>query len=141
MMNIFHHDDDVCIWKIEQLSGCLVVYSIHKGWLKEGETEIRPKIIITNDRTTCINNNFFSKSKIIYTLNSFQCLVKLINGNFTRMLRENPNDEIVIKTHRHRKPNTYKKHIVKADQGDTILTTKNRVFKKSLILDHKKTFL
>lgn len=103
-MNIFHIDDDIHIVEIEQLSKCLIVYSFnpnHRQKLEE-KIKIQPEYIITNDKTTYINNSFFKSYKIIHTTNPFQYLIKLIHSlaitkNFTYENRKNQGG--LLKTH------------------------------------------
>lgn len=50
-----------------------------------------------------------------------------------------PNEIIFVKSNRRRKDaSAYVKHIVKIDQGDTVLTSKNKVFHKDSIRKNKK---
>lgn len=63
--------------------------------------------------------------------------------NYHNKNRENrqfkPNEAIFIKSNRRRKDaSAYVKHIVKTDQGDTVLTTKNKVFHKDSIRKNPK---
>lgn len=89
---------------------------------------------VTGERPVDIHQNPHKYPNISEKIQANQeKLLKYHNKN-----RENrqfePNETIFVKSNRRRKDaSAYVKHIVKTDQGDTILTTKNKVFHKDSI--------
>lgn len=148
-MNKFHIDNDIYFTKIEQFSKCMVIYSVctkinHTKELRQEITKIQPEYIITDDKTTYINNDFFKNCKIIHAINPFQNPIKLIKcltkqknsiseDNKNKTICFEPNEVIVYKSNRRRKSNIYEEHIVKTDLGNIILTTKNRKLRKDRV--------
>lgn len=162
-MNIFHIDDKIFITKMNQFSKHLFVYSTHSISYHQKLEEIiikgDPKCIITNSGTIFTSNNsMIGKDEITQVtssihypndktevklahstlINLIHCLTKheTIQRKFLKYEenhRFEPNDVIFLKTHHRRKPNSYEKHIVRTDRGNTILTTKNMEVPKNRI--------
>lgn len=94
---------------------------------------------VTDERPIDVHQNPTKYPQIYEKIKQNQ--TKLLN--FHNKNRENrhfePNEAIFIKGNRRRKDaSAYTKHIVKVDQGDTVLTTKNKIFHKDSIRRNPK---